>query len=365
MQDLRDSLPDRITPPASYITTPLTPPPTDSKPTKLALKVLDTLQQYRDGRQISKSQWHTYKIRHEEYSNLIGLIKKEESLSTFVENKFRYDYNSSTEALTLRIPSYLHEVFLASVVEEIQSKLRAFTSTESRSKAFAEKVKHYGSCRLDLQSGNNDSQVIIRREPDAMFNHCDAHWPGVIIEVSYSQKTKAIPHLADDYILETNGSVRVVIGLDIDYKTKKGTISMWRPGYVKNKQGELELEATQTLYNQIFRDESGDPNPSPDAGLRLELKDFAPEDLAEGILDFFLIDSAKLCQFLNEAEQAEQETKQERRVVQHLLPGAKKRRRDETLPEEVSSDDDHRLADNRRRVRTRDSEDDSSYKSSQ
>jgi hypothetical protein len=85
---------------------------------------------------------------------------------------------------------------------------------------------------LDLPS--EDGGTTIRRQPDATFKHCDAHWPGVVIEVSYSQKTKAIPHLADDYILETNGSVRVVVGLDIDYKTKKGTISMWRPDYVTN-----------------------------------------------------------------------------------------------------------------------------------
>jgi hypothetical protein len=259
--------------------------------------------------------------------------------------------------------------------------LNVFKDTESLSKAFAQKVKHNGSGRLDLQSESNDGQAIIRRQPDAMFKHCDAHWPGVIIEVSHSQKTKAIPHLADDYILETNGSVRVVVGLDIDYKTKKGTLSMWRPGYVKNEQGQLELEATQTLDNQVgkslveycavanldqvFRDEFGGPNLSPDAWLRLELKDFAPEDLAEGISDSFLIDPAILCQFLNEAEQEEQETKQERGVVQYLLPGAKKRRREKTPPEEVSSDDDHKLADDERRVRTRDSEDDSSYESSQ
>lgn len=229
------------------------------------------------------------------------------------------------------MPSHLHEVFLARVVEEIQSRLRVFIDTEGQSKAFAQKVKHNGSSRLDLQSEYNDGRAIIRRQPDAIFKHCDAHWPGVIIEVSCSQKTKAIPHLADDYILETNGSVRVVVGLDIDYKTKKGTISMWRPGYVNNKQGQLELEATQTLHNQVrislseyctvanmdqvFRDESGSPNLSLDAGLRLELKDFAPEDLAEGISDSFLIDSATLCQFLNEGEQEEQETKQERGVV--------------------------------------------------
>lgn len=263
------------------------------------------------------------------------------------------------------MPSHLHEVFLARVVEEIQSRLRVFANTAGQSKSFAQKIKHNGSCRLDLQSGNNDGQGIIRRQPDAMWKHSDAHWPGVIIEVSYSQKTKAIPHLADDYILETNASVRVVVGLDIDYKTKKGTISMWHPRYVENEQGQLELEAAQTVYNearrsllkhyaavdmdQVFRDESGDPNLSADAGLRLELKDFAPADLAEGISDSFLIDSAILCQFLNEAEHEEQETKQKQAVVHHLLPGAKKRRREETPPEEFSFDGDLKFADDERR----------------
>jgi hypothetical protein len=94
MQHLRDSLPDKITPPGSFITSPLTPPPTDSKPTKLVLKVLDVLRQCRDGRQISESQWHTYKIQREEYNDLIGLVKKEGSLWTFIENKFRYKCNA-------------------------------------------------------------------------------------------------------------------------------------------------------------------------------------------------------------------------------------------------------------------------------
>lgn len=128
-----------------------------------------------------------------------------------------------------------------------------FTKTEGPLKDFAQKVQHDGSVKLYLQSEKVDGQAPIRREPDAMFAHDDAYWPGVIIEVAHSQKTKALPHLADDYILETNGSIRVVIGLDIDYKTKKGTISMWRPGHVKNKDGELELEATQTLAQQVRR----------------------------------------------------------------------------------------------------------------
>lgn len=126
---------------------------------------------------------------------------------------------------------------------------------------------------------------------------------GVVIEVAYSQISKDKPYLADDYILETNGSVRVVVGLGIDYPTKKDTISMRRPNYITNDQGQLELEAAETLSAQVFRDEFGCPNLSPDAGLKLELTDSAPEILANGVSGSFLIKSATLCRFLDKAEQ--------------------------------------------------------------
>lgn len=71
----------------------------------------------------------------------------------------------------------------------------------------------------------------------------------------------------------------------------------------------------------MFRNELGDPNFSPEAGLKLELKDFAPEELTEDISGSFLISAAMLCGFINEAEQEEQN----QGVVQRLLPGAKKK----------------------------------------
>jgi hypothetical protein len=77
---------------------------------------------------------------------------------------------------------------------------------------------------------------------------------------------------------------------------------------------------------------------------------FTPDELAEGTFDFFLIDTSTLCQFLDEAEQEEGETKQERGVIQHLLPGAKKQRLEETPSEEVISDGDHKVTDGGCRV---------------
>lgn len=123
--------------------------------------------------------------------------------------------------------------------------------------------------------------------------------------------------------------------------------------------------AFYTKNAQVFRDEFGGPNLSRDAGLKLELGDFAPEDLARGISGSFLVDSATLCRFLDEAEQEEQEAKQKQGIVQHLVPGAKKRRREKTPPEDVNSEDDRRHADDERRFRARESADDSSYHSSQ
>lgn len=53
------------------------------------------------------------------------------------------------------MPSHIHEVFLARVVEEIQICLRAFTSTTNPNTnlsiaTFAQKIKYNGSSRLDL-----------------------------------------------------------------------------------------------------------------------------------------------------------------------------------------------------------------------
>ena len=94
MQHLHNSLSDEITLPGSFIMSSLTPLLADSKPTKLVRKILSILRQCRDGRDISESQWYTYKIQRKEYNDLISLLKKERSLWAFIEDKFRYKSNA-------------------------------------------------------------------------------------------------------------------------------------------------------------------------------------------------------------------------------------------------------------------------------
>ena len=69
---------------------------------------------------------------------------------------------------------------------------------------------------------NTPSNIKSKYEPDASFWHDDAQYPGVIIEVAYLQKRKRLGQLAEDYRLDSDASIQVVVGLDIEYG-KKGS----------------------------------------------------------------------------------------------------------------------------------------------
>ena len=73
-----------------------------------------------------------------------------------------------------------------------------------------------------------------------------------MIEVSFSQKRKDLARLADDYILGSDGNIRAVVCLDIEYKgSKEATLSVWRPHFETNEAGVKELVSQQTVTNQV------------------------------------------------------------------------------------------------------------------
>ncbi|OAL57300.1 hypothetical protein IQ07DRAFT_627154 [Pyrenochaeta sp. DS3sAY3a] len=59
-------------------------------------------------------------------------------------------------------------------------------------------------------------------EPDTSFWHDDAEYPRVVVEVAYSQKRKRLEQLAENYLLNSDASVQVVVRLDIGYAADPG-----------------------------------------------------------------------------------------------------------------------------------------------
>jgi hypothetical protein len=167
------------------------------------------------------------------------------------------------------MPTTTHEAFLSSVEREIQGQLKEIATGIDEAAEFARDVTYRGSPRLKFpvdevreEGGDNDrdgdeeekiSWKYDSHEPDIMFQHLDAQWPGVVIEVSFSQKKKDLKNLAEDYILGSDGNIRVVVGLDIEYKqSKKTTLSVWRPQYVECKDGQEELICARIVFDQVY-----------------------------------------------------------------------------------------------------------------
>lgn len=114
--------------------------------------------------------------------------------------------------------------------------------------------------------------------------------------------------------------------------------------------------------SQAFRDEHG--NPTDNEGLRLQLTDFAYEELAHreiGDEDKELIISTReLCKFLNLAEA---KTERSDTLGEHALdPRVKKRKRSKSTPERLNSDDEARYRREEEKEAERIEKDDMDYK---
>ena len=133
------------------------------------------------------------------------------------------------------MPCPLHDIFAASVADGILQQIKEFQQHDGPVGDFTRGVKHFATSRILLPEDTDDGkQIFSRREPDISFGHDQALYPGVVFEVCYSQKSKSVSSLADDYILNTDGSINVVIALDIDYQgSQKATFTVWRPEYLK------------------------------------------------------------------------------------------------------------------------------------
>ncbi|KAJ9634095.1 hypothetical protein H2199_009126 [Coniosporium tulheliwenetii] len=326
-----------------------TPPSSFKKAFPQVERLVRLFKSRRDGRPVLEGPWTRIQLAVSEYEELERRLRRDEGLGGYVEDKVRYDYIPRSGQLILRMPSKLHDRFIGGVAEDIRAQLEEISngSADSAAAEFARKVKDMRTGRVILLSDDPDVRPS-RHEPDASFQHPGAQFPGVVLEVSYSQKRKDLARLADDYILDSDGSVRVVVGLDLEYRdSRRATLSVWRAGIVTNGEKE-ELMAIPTIRDEIFRNEHGNPTSSP--GLQLQLRDFAhPEMTAALPSDISItVSASQLCLALSDAEEyinTEDPSNRSQAAGRHVLgPRVGKRRREETPPDKLTAEDEARMA---------------------
>ena len=130
----------------------------------------------------------------------------------------------------------LHEVFAFKLATVIKERYESLAEIQVETRPFINKITPAGG-RLHFKENGKKFKHV----PDIMFYHQDAVWPGVVIEVSYSQRRKSLVNLADDYLLASDGGIRLMVGMDLEYrKSKKASISTWRLKILPGDDGQPE-----------------------------------------------------------------------------------------------------------------------------
>ena len=128
------------------------------------------------------------------------------------------------------MPTAIHELFIARVEDDILSQLKIIREGSDDAATFARKVQPARSTEIFFPVENAPATKQSKHEPDASFWHQDAKYPGVIIEVAYSQKKSCLGRLAENWILDSDASVQAVVCVHIEYGNKelrKATLSVW------------------------------------------------------------------------------------------------------------------------------------------
>jgi hypothetical protein len=353
----------KITPPSSFAEPPLTPPPTDEKPFAQAPRVIALFHDIRAGKHSNRDPWKEFSLVPGEYDKLQRLLEQDEELLGFVKNKIRYDYDAERDWFVVRMPTAVHELFIARVEDSVVSQLKSIRKGSDNAAAFAQKVDSARSTEIRFPVAGDSSGKRSKHEPDASFWHNDAQYPGVIVEVAYSQKKRRLRRLAEDYLLDSDASVQVVVGLDIEYgrkESREATLSVWR-SQLHHTDGGVELRVVDEVADEAFRDEQGNPTTHP--GLRLQLADFACEELTKDVIEEgkreVILSTRELCDYLSAAED---KMCREGSLVRHSIPaGVKKRKRSITPPDVMVSADEAKYVEEEEREAKRVAWNDSDY----
>jgi len=97
----------------------------------------------------------------------------------------------------------------------------------------------------------DDDEHYGPKSPDIAFGCRAGQYLGVILEVSYSQRRRDLAGLAQAYILGSYAKIKVVVGIDMDYNTKVGTIQVWRPATVVNMEKQKILIVKEEVLAHV------------------------------------------------------------------------------------------------------------------
>ncbi|TPX12771.1 uncharacterized protein E0L32_000948 [Thyridium curvatum] len=156
----------------------------------------------------------------------------------------RYNYDSKPGLLSIKeaMPTPLHDGTIVELGRLVQKLLDYITAQGGPAGDFAGRIEPESSTDVDIErrrrrddnENNNDNAAevftVLRIQPDEQFRHERAMLPGLVIEVSVTQKWDDVRTKAERLLSKAKGMIAAVINVDFpDYlHSKEATLTVWR-----------------------------------------------------------------------------------------------------------------------------------------
>ena len=143
----------------------------------------------------------------------------------------------------------LHETLASLIDNDIFSQIRQLReSPDTKIAEVASRISPTRSTSLKLRANNDEYN---KHEPDLSYRYRRSKFPGLVIEISWSQRPLDLPRLARSYIRGSNGLIRTVIGVDVEYpNADSATLSVWRAEFGRSN-GDRTLNATEIVVKKV------------------------------------------------------------------------------------------------------------------
>lgn len=151
------------------------------------------------------------------------------------------------------MPTNSHQFLIAAFEKSITVQLELISDGSDKAALFARSLMCRRSSDIYFPSDDAPQSRKSHRSPDTSFGHPDAVYPGIVVEVSYSQKRQNLRDLAETYLLDSDTSVQAVVGLDIEYGKQgpgKATLSVWRGRCIPTADG-VDTEIFQEITDEV------------------------------------------------------------------------------------------------------------------
>ncbi|KAI9764544.1 MAG: hypothetical protein M1840_008370 [Geoglossum simile] len=289
-----------------------------------------------------------FQLKRQEYWEVLNYLEQNHSLKGWVDCKLHYNYDPTAELLEIRMPTRTHEILTVRIADEIKRSIHQFSTQcvlPSALPAFLDVIENLSSS--DIFSPDDPDH---KRCPDASFSHPDDQYPGIVIETSYSQRARNVEKGADEYIMISNGNIKMVICFDVEYRPNNqqvDTVSLWRPMHGQDQEG-LFLRTECILDREPFRDATTKIPINPNHALTIPLNAFA--DTATLLANSIpLTDHAttivtiSFLTLANHVTAAQEWDIRRRNLAGRIAPtivGERKRRRSSTPPEIMTREDE-------------------------